>query len=172
MISKPLFAVKSAALLALAATGLASPAQAAVSVLGDIAACDAGKPAVLIRVSGFKEQRGKIRLSLYDGNPDNWLEGGKKIHHVTVDVPSRGDVDVCVAVPRPGTYAFALQHDLDNDKEMSRRDGGAFSNNPSITLLDRKPKFREAAFTVGNGTKRMGIRLLYLKGLSIGPWRK
>lgn len=170
MISKPLFATIGALGMALALP--TAPAQAAVGVYGDVSACDAGRPAVLIRVSGFKEQRGKLRLSLYDGDPDNWLVGGRKVHHVTADVPASGDVDLCVKVPKPGVYAFGLQHDLDGSKEFGRKDGGAFSNNPSISLIDRKPDHDEVKFRVGNGTKRMGVRLLYLKGLSIGPWKK
>ena len=160
----------SSILLASLASAAPAPANAAVGVYGDVAACDAGKPSVLVRVSGFKARTGVLRLSLYDGNPANWLEGGRKIHHLTVDVPRSGEVDLCVRVPRPGTYAFGLQHDLDGDKEIGRRDGGAFSNNAKITLLDREPAFDAVKFSVGNGTRRMGVRLLYLKGLSIQPW--
>ncbi|MCJ7420810.1 DUF2141 domain-containing protein [Sphingomicrobium astaxanthinifaciens] len=169
--SNKLFALHAAAACLVAGLVSAAPARAA-GVYGDVDACDAGRPSVLVRVSGFKAQTGTLRLSLYDGNPDNWLVGGRKIHHLTVAVPPRGDVDLCVAVPRPGTYAFGLQHDLDGDKEIGRRDGGAFSNNASITLFDRKPEHDEVAFRVGNGTRRMGVRLLYLKGLSIGPWTR
>lgn len=176
ILSKPLALTVSGALV-LGALALAAPAApavassaAAVTQIGDVGHCDGGKAAILVRVSGFKTREGELRLDLYDGNPDNWLVGGKKIHKVHMyPIPQSGPVDVCVKVPGPGTYAFGLQHDVNRDYRLTRIDGGAFSNNARVTLLQRKPRHSSAAFTVGNRTKRVGIRLLYLRGLSIGP---
>lgn len=174
--SKPLMFTVSGALVlgALAFAAPAAPAVASsaavVTQIGDVGHCDGGKAAILVRVSGFKTREGELRLDLYDGNPDNWLVGGKKIHKVHMyPIPQSGPVDVCVKVPGPGTYAFGLQHDVNRDYRLTRIDGGAFSNNARVTLLERKPRHSSAAFTVGNRTKRVGIRLLYLRGLSIGP---
>lgn len=145
-------------------------ASSAVTQIGDVGHCDGGKAALLVRVSGFKTRQGELRLDLYDGNPNKWLVGGQKVHKVHMHpIPQSGPVDICVKLPGPGTYAFGLQHDVNRDYEITRVDGGAFSNNAKISLLNRKPKHSSAAFTVGNGTKRVGIRLLYLRGLSIGP---
>lgn len=175
--SKYLSLVASGALIlgSFSLAGAATPAAASSSAMaatqiGDVGHCDGGKAAILVRVSGFKTREGELRLDLYDGDPDKWLVGGKKIHKVHMfPIPKSGPVDVCVRVPGPGTYAFGLQHDVNRDREIGRIDGGAFSNNAKFTLLDRKPRHSKAAFTVGNGTKRVGIRLLYLRGLSIGP---
>ena len=152
------------------AAASSATSAAAVTQIGDVGHCDGGKAAILVRVSGFKTRSGELRLDLYDGDPKKWLVGGKKIHKVHMfPIPKSGPVDICVKVPGPGTYAFGLQHDVNRDYEITRVDGGAFSNNAKISLLNRKPKHSAAAFTVGNGTKRVGIRLLYLRGLSIGP---
>ena len=156
--------------LAAAPTPAAASSAAAVTQIGDVGHCDGGKAAILVRVSGFKTRAGELRLDLYGADPDKWLVGGQKIHKVHMyPIPRSGPVDVCVKVPGPGTYAFGLQHDVNRDYKLGRKDGGAFSNNARFTLLDRKPKHRAAAFTVGNSPKRVGIRLLYLRGLSIGP---
>ncbi|MCM8558505.1 DUF2141 domain-containing protein [Sphingomicrobium sediminis] len=161
--------MSSAALVAGSLAIAPRPAHA-VTVIGDVGACDRGESSILIRVHGFKSRTGELRLSLYDGNPSNWLVGGRKIHKLHMDIPRSGPVDICVKTPGPGTYAFGIQHDVDGDGEIGRRDGGAYSNNAKFTIFDREPAFRKVKFEVGSGTKRMGIRLLYLKGLSIVPW--
>lgn len=149
---------------------IGTPAPASAQIIGDVAACDAGKPSILIRVHGFKDRSGEIRVSLYGDDPEDWLEGDTKLKKLRLPVPASGPVDICVSVPRPGTYAFGVTHDVEGDGSIGRKDGGAFSNNPGFTIFDREPAYRKAAFEVGNGTKRMGIRLMYLKGLSIRPW--
>ena len=52
-------------------------------------------------------------------------------------------MNVCIAVPKPGTYAVAVRHDVDGDN--AKRDW------------------------VGNGVKPVRVILNYKRGLSIGP---
>jgi uncharacterized protein (DUF2141 family) len=79
---------------------------------------------------------------------------------------------VCVAVPRPGTYAIAVRHDSDGNGKSGWNDGGGFSRNPKISLTDLKPRHRDVAFAVENGVKPIDVILNYRKGLSIGPVRR
>jgi uncharacterized protein (DUF2141 family) len=155
-----------------AAAALAAPAAPAHAALGpDAPLCNAGsrRPAVLVSVSGFKNRVGRVRVQLYGNNPADFLATGKKLRRIDVPVTPSGPMNVCVAVPGPGTYAIAVRHDADANGKSGWNDGGGFSNNPKITLLDLKPTLREVAFSVGNGVKPIRVVLNYRRGLTIGP---
>lgn len=158
---------------ALAVAGLAvAPAASAQAALGpDAAACSPGsnRPAVLVSVDGFKNRVGRLRVQLYGSNPADFLAKGKKLRRIDVPVTGRGAMDVCVAVPQPGTYAVAVRHDADANGKSGWNDGGGFSNNPRISLLDLKPSLREVAINVPRGIKPVHVVLNYRHGLSIGP---
>ena len=159
-------------ILAAAATALALPAAPAAAALGpDAAACSPGsrRPAVLVSVNGFKNRIGKIRVQLYGGDPSDFLERGKKLKRIDLPVTRAGAMNVCVAVPRPGTYAIAVRHDADDNGKTNWNDGGGFSNNPKLSLFNLKPSHRLAAVAVGGGVKTVPVTLNYRRGLSIGP---
>lgn len=156
------FLVGGAALIAASASlALPVPADAA-------AACAPGKPSVLVHVAGFKQPTGKVKVSLYGSDADRWLAKGGKIGKVNVPVTARA-MDICMPVPAPGRYAVAVHHDMNVNGERDRRDGGGYSRNPKVSLLNPKPSFGKAAFTVGNEPARVGVTLLYIRGLSVGP---
>lgn len=149
-----------------------APAASAQAALGpDAAACAPGsnRPAVLVSVNGFKNRAGKIRVQLYGSSPSEFLAKGKKLRRIDLPVTRAGSMDVCVAVPKPGTYAVAVRHDADANGKSGWNDGGGFSNNPRISLLDLKPSLREVAINVGAGIKPVNVVLNYRSGLSIGP---
>lgn len=155
--------------IAAGAVALVAPAGAAVAALGpDAGACSTGKPSVLVRVSGFKAQKGKVRVQLYGSNPDDFLAKGKKLRRIDLPVTS-STMPVCVAVPKAGRYAIAVRHDADGNGKSGWNDGGGFSRNPKISLTDLKPSYGEVAIPVGNGVKPINVVLNYRKGLSIGP---
>lgn len=147
---------------ALAAT-LAFPAAA-----GTGGACVPGKPSVIVHLAGFKQPAGKVKVSLYGSDSDRWLAKGGKITKVNVPVTGKS-MNVCLAVPAPGRYAVAVHHDLNVNGERDRQDGGGYSRNPKVSLLNPKPSFSKAAFQVGNGPARVGVKLLYIRGLGVGP---
>ena len=155
----PLFALGGAFLFAAAA---AVPAPAGASS----AACVAGKPSVRVHVAGFKQPRGTVKLSLYGA--DHWLNKQGRISKVKVPVTGRA-MDICIPVPAPGRYAVAVHHDLNVNGERDRQDGGGYSRNPKVSLLNPKPPFAKAAFTVDKGPARVGVTLLYIKGLGVAP---
>ena len=78
-------------------------------------------------------------------------------------------MDLCVRVPRSGRFAVALHHDLNANRERDRSDGAGFSGNPRLSLVGR-PSFAATAVDV-RGVTRLGIQMLYLRGLTIGPAR-
>ncbi|HYC95714.1 MAG TPA: DUF2141 domain-containing protein [Sphingomicrobium sp.] len=157
------FVVGGAALVA-AASALAAPAPAEAAA----GACVAGKPSVIVHLAGFKQPAGKVKISLYGSDAGRWLAKGGKINKVKVPVTGKS-MDVCVPVPAPGRYAVAVHHDLNVNGERDRQDGGGYSRNPKVSLLNPKPAFSKAAFEVGNGPAKVGVTLLYIKGLSVGP---
>lgn len=159
----------SAAVLAAALTLPAAPAAAALGP--DAAACSAGanRPALLVSVNGFKNRVGKLRVQLYGGDPRTFLERGAKMKRIDLPVTRSGAMNVCVAVPRSGTYAIAVRHDADANGKTNWNDGGGFSGNPKLSILKLKPSYRAAAVAVGGGVKVVPVVLNYRNGLSIAP---
>jgi len=151
------------AALAAAATALATPAPAAAS-----AGCTQAKPSVLVHVAGFKQPRGEVKVSLYGADRERWLTKGGRISRVKIPVTGRA-MDICLPVPAPGRYAVAVHHDLNVNGARDRQDGGGYSRDPKVNLFNPKPPFGKAAFTVGNGPARVGVTLLYIRGLGVGP---
>lgn len=149
-----------------------APAASAQAALGpDAAACASGsnRPAVLVSVNGFKNRSGRVRVQLYGSNPADFLTRGKKLRRIDLPVTGAGAMNVCVAVPSPGTYAIAVRHDADGNGKSGWNDGGGFSNNPKISLFDLKPSHREVAINVGRSVKPVSVVLNYRRGVSIGP---
>lgn len=159
--SVPLVIGGAALIAATGALALPVPADAATG-------CAPGKPSVLVHLQGFKRPAGKVKVSLYGPDGSRWLAKGGKISKVKVPVTARS-MDLCLPVPAPGRYAVAVHHDLNVNGERDRQDGGGYSRNPKVSLFNPKPSFSKAAFTVGEGPTRVGVTLLYIKGLSVGP---
>jgi len=159
----------SAAMLTAALAVTAGPAAAALGP--DAAACSAGanRPAMLVSVNGFKNRVGKLRVQLYGGNPSQFLERGAKLKRIDLPVTRAGAMNVCVAVPKAGTYAIAVRHDADNNGKTNWNDGGGFSGNPKLSILKLKPSYRSAAVAVGSGVKVVPVVLNYRNGLTIAP---
>ncbi|MET0269155.1 MAG: DUF2141 domain-containing protein [Sphingomonas sp.] len=154
----------------LAATGAATTGVA----VADPAACRPGsqRPAVLVRVNGFKAVGGSLRVQVYGSDPAQFVKGGERL--VRIDLPVRAaPSEVCVALPAPGRYAVAVRHDLDGNGKSGVNDGGGFSRNPRISLSDvlarRMPAYEDVAIAVGTGPKPVEIVLNYRQGLSIKP---
>jgi len=161
--------LKFVSLLAISLTALAAAAPASASLGPDAPVCSAGGPALLVSVNGFKARSGRLRVQLYGDNPNTFLAKGARLKRIDLPVTA-GTMNVCVAVPHPGTYAIAVRHDVNGDNSKGDwSDGGGFSNNPSLSLLHLKPSLRQTAVNVGNGVKPVSITLLYRHGFSIGP---
>jgi uncharacterized protein (DUF2141 family) len=154
-----------------AALTFVAPATAAEAALGpDAASCrtGAGEPAVLVNVTGFKQRAGRVRVQLYGSNPADFLAKGKKLRRIDLPVTGTGPMRVCVAVPKAGEYAIAVRHDVSgNGSDWG--DGGGFSRNPKLSLLNLKPKYQNVAIPVGNGVKAIDVVLNYKQGLTIKP---
>ena len=155
---------------ALSAALLPAAPAAAVPVGPYASLCVAGKPAALVRVSGFKAARGVVSVKLYASNR-TFLEKGAYIRKVEVPVTRTGPIDVCVPVPASGNYALSVRHEVTGNK--SRSDGGGFSGNPDVSTIDlilkRKPDLSKVSFRVNGSTRVVPVVLNYLQGGSFRP---
>lgn len=150
----------------LAAT--ATPAPAAI--LGsDADACLSGRPSLVVRVSGFKQPSGTVKVALYAAQ--GYLAKGGKLGKVVVPVRSTAPMDICIAVPRPGEYAVAVHHDLNGNGDKDSSDGGGYSGNPRLSIMNLRPSFGKTAVHVGSAPRQVAVQLQYRHGLSIGPVR-
>ena len=151
----------------LAIAGLAAPAPAEAQyrqkITNDAAKCAAGAgPAVRVTVTDIKESKGTIRIQNYRGTKEDWLEKGKWIYRM--EAPAKaGSMTFCMPVPKPGTYAIAVRHDVNGNGDTDIfADGGAMSNNPSINIWNLgKPSYKKTRFDVGPGVESISIRMRY-----------
>ena len=167
---KSLRAVFAAALMSLPVMPVAAQTQ----ILGtDAEACqgDAKGPAALVRVTGFKDRQGRLRLQYYSDDPKTFLDSGAFIRRQEVPMTAAGDMVLCITVPTPGRYAFVVLHDRDEDGRLSIwSDGVGFSNNPRLALA--KPKVEPMLINVTTGVTPMAIVMNYRRGLSVGPLKR
>lgn len=159
----------SAAALFFAATA-PSFAQAPVVHGTDAAACapGAGGYAALVKVSGFKDRQGRLRLQYYSDNPHTFLDSGAYIRRQEVPMTVSGNILLCISVPGPGEYAFVVLHDRDEDGRLSIwSDGVGFSNNPRLALA--KPKIGPILVNIVSGVTPIPVVMNYRRGLSVKP---
>jgi uncharacterized protein (DUF2141 family) len=151
------------------------PTYAAATAIGpDAAACNSGDgPAILVRVIGLKNRSGPVRIRTFGGSPSTYFDKRNALKRTEVEVPSSGPVEICMAVPSPGTYAVDLRHDVNRNGKTDQSDGGGTSGNPKISLFDmlfkRKPSPSVVAVKVGAGVTVVPIVVNYVQGGSIGP---
>lgn len=136
-------------------------------IANDLARCgaDAKGAAVLVDVRGFAAATGKVRVQSYPATKAAWLTKGEWLHRIDIAVkPEHGSMRFCVPVPHPGKYGIAVRHDRDgNGKTDISRDGGGFSNNPSISIFNLgKPGVEKASFYAGPGVTKITIDLKYM----------
>ena len=139
-------------------------AAAGTAISNDLSRCSAGNgPAVLVSVQGVKEAAGRIRVQSYPASSGAWLTKGRWINRVESRANS-GTMNFCVPVPAAGKYGIAVRHDRNaNGKTDISQDGGGFSNNPSINILNLgKPSVGKVAFYAGTGVTKITINLKYM----------
>ena len=151
--------------LAVTAVALVSGGAAAGTAIdNDMARCNAGNgPAVIVQVRGVKDAAGRIRVQSYPATGGAWLAKGRWINRVEARA-NTGAMSFCVPVPAAGNYGIAVRHDRNaNGKTDISKDGGGFSNNPSINILNLgKPSVGKVSFYAGTGVTRITINLKYL----------
>lgn len=139
-------------------------AVAGQQIANDLSKCNAGDgPAVLVQVRGVKEAAGRIRVQSYPATGGAWLAKGRWLHRIESRA-NAGAMTFCVPVPAEGKYGIAVRHDRNaNGKTDISQDGGGFSNNPSINILNLgRPSVGKVAFHAGPGVTRITVNLKYM----------
>ncbi|MGJ3649292.1 DUF2141 domain-containing protein [Sphingomonas sp. GlSt437] len=162
----------SAALLAAMATPVSAGA-----IGSDAAACEAGGPAILADISGLKDRTGRLKLELYPATEADFLKDdrdliaqGKFFRRVWAEMPKSGPVEICIKVPKPGTYALFFTHDRDGKNKFNFwTDGAGLPSNHRIGMS--RPKLAAGVIEVGNGVTVTHIHAQYLRSLlgGFGP---
>ena len=135
-------------------------------------------PSVLVRVTGFKDRSGQLRVEIYPDAPGDFLSPGRALRaagkvflRIDIPTPQQGDGEVCVPLPHAGGYAGAVLHDRNGDGKLNPfSDGYGFPNNPRLGYS--KPEASEAAFAVAEGRTVVEVVLNYWTGLSARPLRQ
>jgi uncharacterized protein (DUF2141 family) len=146
-----------AAMAALALfAGPASPATAP--------ACERAGPVLVVRVHGVQGDKGRLVAVLYGDDPADFLQKGKRLARERV-AARPGSVSLCLPVPKHGTYAVVVYHDVNDNRRFDRGwhglpvEGYGVSNNPRPWL--GVPAHADAAFTVGAPRQTLDITLSY-----------
>jgi uncharacterized protein (DUF2141 family) len=156
---------KCVALVAMVGLVLVSGVAVASQELNnDMSRCTPGNgPAVLVQVRGIKEATGKVRVQSYPAIAGVWLAKGRWLHRIETPA-SAGSMNICIPVPAEGKYGIAVRHDRNgNGKTDISQDGGGFSNNPSISILNLgRPPVHKVVFQAGPGVTRITVNLKYM----------
>jgi len=105
-----------------------------------------------ITVKNLSTERGSLRIALWDQS-----NGFPKNHNTSIDqvsIEALKNASYTFENLKPGTYAFAIFHDINNDENLNTNAIGipsepfGFSNNPR--LLFGPPSFRKSKFKVNN----------------------
>jgi len=153
-------------ILSLALLALATPATAQRNTTG----CTAATPhRLIVTIRGVRAGTGDVRVQLYD--EPGFLEKGRWLGRVEAPTNGRRTLEVCIPVPRPGTYGVAVRHDANANGKSDGGVGGAFSRDPGLSLLRLKPAFAQVAVPLAAGTSRIAVTMNYRHGFSVGPDR-
>ena len=151
-------------LVAIGLLAVSGGAQAGSVITNDMAKCNAGKgPAIQVNVRGIKGNSGKIRVQNYPATQSAWLAKGRWLQRVEGRASS-ASLNFCVPLSASGKYAIAVRHDKNsNGKTDISADGGGFSNNPSINVLNLgKPAVGKVAFSAGPGVTTVTVNMKYM----------
>ena len=143
---------------------LTSAASAGSVITNDMAKCAAGKgPAIKVVVHGVTSATGKLRVQSYPATKAAWLAKGRWLNRIETGAKT-GSMSFCVPVTAAGSYAIAVRHDKNgNGSTDISKDGGGFSNNPSINILNLgKPAVNKVSFYAGPGVTSIAINLKYM----------
>ncbi len=117
-----------------------------------------------VRVVGVRAAAGNVTITVYPDDPQRFLAPRGKIARVRVPATRPATV-ACLPVAAPGTYAIAVYHDEDGDRNFNRSmiglptEGYGFSNDAPVTL--GPPSFASARFTARPGDNPVVITLKY-----------
>lgn len=140
------------------------PAQAFMVLAGILAASPAVAGDVVITVTDVRSSKGVVRACMTT-RADIFPKCIKDPSAHRTVVPASGTIEIRFTGVAPGEYAIALLHDENNNGKADRamgmapKEGYGFSRDAPVRMAP--PKFRDAVFEQGEGTKRITIKMRY-----------
>ena len=153
-----------AAFCAAAALAITNSASAGSVIPNDMGRCAADQgPAVKVIVNGIRSSNGRVRVQSYPATKAAWLAKGRWLHRIESGARA-GTMSFCIPVGEAGHYAIAVRHDKNgNGNTDISSDGGGFSNNPSISILNLgKPSVGRVSFYADAGVTTVSINMRYM----------
>ncbi|WP_262696296.1 DUF2141 domain-containing protein [Kordiimonas aquimaris] len=122
-----------------------------------------GIAVISVSVDNIQVIEGNLRAQIYSGDPEEFLEKGKKLVRVDVPVVTTDTSTICVPLPAPGTYALVVMHDKNsNGKADFFSEGFGFSNNPKLSF--GPPDAEDVMINVAPGVNEQSVTLNYIFG--------
>jgi uncharacterized protein (DUF2141 family) len=116
-----------------------------------------------IVVEGVRSSRGQMTGSLYPGDRSQFLikNGALKVWRLAALKPA---THMCIWLPGPGTYAFAVYHDANSNGKwdhnlLGQIEGFGFSNNPRTMFS--APSYDQVKFEARGSETTLHVRLRY-----------
>lgn len=135
-----------------------------IALAAPIAAQPALAGEVVITVTDIRSSKGVVRACMTT-REDIFPKCIKDpAAHRTV-VKANGTVEIRFTGVAPGNYAIALLHDENDNGKADRamgmmpKEGYGFSRDAPVKMAP--PKFKDAVFAQGEGTRRMTIKMRY-----------
>ena len=153
--------VRTTLLAAILSTVVASPAIADEGCEGNRAATSAK---ISVQVTGLRQVKGEVAITVYPDDKRRFLAKGGKFARVRAKAAAV--TRACFWVP-PGSYAVAIYHDANADRDFNRTlvglpaEGFGFSNNPETRV--GLPPLSAARFATGSGEKTVVIQTRYIR---------
>src|SRR6202011_3091172 len=116
---------------------------------------------IIVTIDGLHSAQGNVFVGLY-ASPAKFLQGNECDAQKKVRA-STGPITVAFDNLAPGTYAVGAFHDENGNDHLDTNflglpiEGYALSN--GVRAVMAKPTFQQAAFTVGNGDKPVGLHI-------------
>ncbi len=138
------------------------------SVFAGLAMAAGGEGALIVHVTGLKNNNGVVRIAMYNSPQayqDTTQSKGLAFKSATLPI-SGGQATWKVENVPYGVYAIKLFHDETLSGKLKKSmigkptEGFGFSNNPKFQ--NRAPTFDEVKFTVEQPTTSMDIRVINL----------
>jgi uncharacterized protein (DUF2141 family) len=150
------------------APAAAGDAAAAVAEMvapdAEVEACEQDGRRVRIVVENVRNAAGIVTAELYRDAKDGFLKKRGRLDRMRVAAQA-GETRLCLLPPESGSYAVAVFHDENADKEFNRdflgipSEGYGFSNNPGFRF--GLPEMHEIRITVDDRPLVLSIQLTY-----------
>ncbi len=117
-----------------------------------------------IQVTGVRAAKGEVALTLYPNLKNRFLAKGGKFARVRTR--AQPVTNACFWVPQ-GTYALAIYHDSNADRDFNRTivglpaEGFGFSNNPETKV--GLPPLSAVRFVVGGSERTLSVQMRYMR---------